>query len=143
MKLLSDVLHIIANISWAADIAGMLICIVLGMVWYSSFFFGTTWRQLTGVTKESTESVKANNNMIWHIPIAFLIAANISAFCKHFGYNTAAQGGLIGYDLGLITCLFLAILYLYEQRPLALYGINAGYIIISTSLMGLAIGILV
>ena len=32
---------------------------------------------------------------------------------------------LIGYDLGLIAILLLAIGYLYEQKTLVLYGINA------------------
>lgn len=29
MKLLSDVMHIVANISWGADIAGMIVSLVL------------------------------------------------------------------------------------------------------------------
>lgn len=78
--------------------------------------------------------------MFWNLPITFILAANISAFCKHFQYTEPAQGFLIGYDMGLVVCLFLAINYLYEQRPMKLYAISAGYALVSMSTMGLVIG---
>lgn len=87
-------------------------------------------------------NLKKKSAFLWHIPISFLIAANITAFCKHFKYQSAMEGALIGYDLGLLVILFLAINYIYEQRSLMLYAINAGYIIVCTSLMGLTIGII-
>ena len=98
--------------------------------------------QLVGLKPEDMTSVRARNAMFWNLPITFIIAANIAAFCKHFDYDTPAQAFLIGYDLGLVVCLFLAIHYLYEQRPLALYGITAGYTIVSMSAMGLVIGMM-
>lgn len=142
MKLLSDVMHIVANISWGADIAGMIVSLVLWMVWYSQMVFGKMWMQEIGFTPEKF-GTKSQNALLLHIPIAFLIAANISAFCKHFEYHTAAQGGLIGYDLGLVAILLMAINYIYEQKSLCLYGINAGFTIVSMSLMGVIIGIFV
>lgn len=140
MSLIFDVFHIIGNISWAADISALIVSLIIGFVWYSPYVFGTIWMGLVGLKKEDIESVKAKNSVLWTIPITFVIAANIAAFCKHFEYDTPSQGFLIGYDLGLVACLLMAIGYLYEQRPLALYGINAGYIIVSMSAMGLIIG---
>lgn len=143
MNLLSDVLHIMANISWAADVSATIASLVLGVIWFHPSVFGTAWLRLINLKVEDTQSVRAKNAMIWHIPLTFIIAANIAAFCKHFDYDTPAQGFLIGYDLGLVACLLMAIHYLYEQRPLGLYGITAGYTIISMSVMGLIVGTLI
>ena len=143
MKLLSDILHIMANISWAADIFAMIASIVIGYIWFHPLVFGTVWMRLVNLKKEETQSVAAKNAMVWSIPLWFIIAANIAAFCKHFDYDTPAQGFLIGYDLGLVACLLMAIHYLYEQRPIALYGITAGYTITSMSVTGLIVGALI
>jgi len=139
MKLFSDVIHIILNISWAANIAGMVVAVSLAaFVWVP--LFGKTWLKLAGLKEENMSSNKAKNALFWSLPITFFLAANISAFCKHFQYTTPSQGFLIGYNFGLVISLFLAINYLYEQRPLKLYAISAGYALTSMSAMGLVIG---
>lgn len=140
MDLLSRVLHIITNISWVADISALIASLVLGIIWFHPRVFGTAWMELVKLKPEDRKSTRAFNAMFWSIPITFIIAANIAAFCKHFKHTTAAEGFLIGYDLGLIICLFMAIHYLYEQRPLKLYAIVGGYTLISMSVMGLIIG---
>jgi hypothetical protein len=142
MNLFSDVIRIFANVSWSADISAVLVFMIISGIWYSPLVFGKTWRNLVGLTKEQFQK-RALASLLWNTPITFLIAANIAAFCKHFDYDTAVQGMLIGYDLGLIICLFLAIQYIYEQRPLKLYGISAGHVLLSMTFMGMAIGSLI
>jgi hypothetical protein len=142
MNLFSDMIRVIANVSWSADISAVLVFMIISGVWYSPLVFGKTWRNLVGLTKEQFQK-RALVSLLWNAPLTFLIAANIAAFCKHFGYDTATQGMLIGYDLGLIICLFLAIQYIYEQRSFKLYGISAGHILLSMTLMGTAIGSLI
>lgn len=143
MNLLSDVFHIITNISWTADITALIASVILGIIWFHPAVFGTAWMRLVNLKKEQTKNTRARMAMLYNLPITFIIAANIAAFCKHFKHDTAAEGFLIGYDLGLIICLFLAIHYLYEQRPLKLYAIVAGYTLVSMSIMGMIIGALV
>lgn len=143
MKIFSDVLHIIFNISWAADIAGTIIMCGLGAFWHSDFAFGPMWRKLTGISEGEYNNVKAKNLRLLLVPVAFLITANISAFCKHFDYHTASKGFLIGYDIGLIVVLFLAIQHIYAEKPLALFGISAGYVMVTMSIVGAVVGILV
>ncbi|MCB9806303.1 hypothetical protein H6768_00040 [Candidatus Peribacteria bacterium] len=46
MKLFSDLIHIILNISWVADISGMLVAIVIGIIWYNPRVFGRIWVEL-------------------------------------------------------------------------------------------------
>ncbi len=142
MDILNDVFRIITNISWGPDIAATIVAMVMGMIWYHPQMLGTIWMRETGLTAEKITSIKAKNAMMWAIPITFIIAANIAAFCKHFDYRSAPESFLLSYDLGLIICLFMALHYLYEQRSLKLYAINAGYTLITMSLMGIVIGML-
>ncbi len=46
----------------------------------------------------------------------------------------------MGYDLGLITCMFVGMRYILEEKPLKLYAINAGYTLLVSSLIGIIIG---
>ncbi|MBP6921330.1 DUF1761 domain-containing protein [Candidatus Gracilibacteria bacterium] len=141
MKIFSDIFHIITNISWAADISATIVAVLIGVVWYNPSVFGKAWMNGVNLKREDTQTVKARNNLFWTLPITFVIAANIAAFCKHLEYTDPSRAFLIGYDLGLIVCLFMAINYLYEQKPLTLYAINAGYTLVSMGAMGLVIGV--
>ena len=143
MKIFSDLVHIIFNISWAADIAGTVIMCALGAFWHSDLAFGPMWRKLTGISEGQYDNIKAKNLRLLLVPVAFLITANISAFCKHFEYHTADKGFLIGYDIGLIVVLFLAIQHIYAEKPLALFGISAGYVMVTMSIVGAVVGVLV
>lgn len=115
MKLLNDLIDIVTTISWKADIAAVIVAIVIGMVWYHESVFGKVWMNLVGIIdKESLNKKRTSKSLLWFVPIALLIAANISAFCKHFGYYTAPKAMLLAYDFGLVVCLFMAMQYLYE-----------------------------
>lgn len=140
MKIFSDLLHMITNISWAADISATIVAVLIGIIWYHPSVFGTAWMNMINLRREDTNTIKAKKGLFWTLPITFFIAANIAAFCKHLGYTDPARAFLIGYDLGLIASLFMAIHYIYEQKPFTLYAINAGYTLVSMGAMGLVIG---
>jgi hypothetical protein len=95
MSIFSSVLHIISNISWRADISALIASVVVGVIWYHPKVFGMMWVKLVGLKKEQIKNGRARKAMLWNIPITFIIAANIAAFCKHFGYHTAEKGFLI------------------------------------------------
>jgi hypothetical protein len=141
MKIFSDLLHIITNISWGADITATIVAMAIGYIWYHPSVFGTVWMRVANISPETVNSVKAKNSFLYTFPITFIIAANIAAFCKHLEYTDPARAFLIGYDLGLIACLLLAIHFLYEQRNFTHYAITAGYTLVSMSAMGIVIGV--
>ena len=142
MDIFSDIMRVIQGISYGADIAATIVALLISMVWYRPNVFGKTWRELVGLTQEDLISKRGRVAMLWNLPLTLFIAADIAALCKHFGYHTALQGFIMGYNLGLIICLFLGIHHLYEQRPLKLYAITAGYTIIAMSAMGMVITII-
>ncbi len=91
MNLLFDVLDIILNISWVANTTALIASTVLGIIWFHPDVFGTTWMNLVNLKQADITSKRAKIAILWNIPITFILAANISAFCKHLDYRTAAE----------------------------------------------------
>jgi Protein of unknown function (DUF1761) len=141
MKIFSDLLHIITNISWVADLSATIVAMIIGYIWYHPSVFGTIRAKVVNLSPESINSVRTKNSFLYTFPITFVIAANIAAFCKHLEYTDPARAFLIGYDLGLIACLLLAVHFIYEQRNFTHYVITAGYVLVSMGAMGLVIGV--
>ncbi len=129
-SLIQDISWLFTNISYSADISATVFALVVGMIWYHPDVFGNSWMNLAGLKKEDLRGKKARWALIWSVPIFLFLAANIAAFCKHFGWYTGAKGMLFGYDLGIMVCLFYLVQSLYEQKPWKLYLINCGYILL-------------
>ena len=140
MKIFADIIHIITNISWAADFSATIVAMIIGYIWYHPVLLGGVWKRIANIDTSLFSSTKSLHLFLATFPITFIIAANIAAFCKHMTYTDPTRAFLIGYDLGLVICLFLAIIYLYEQRSLKLYIMHAGYTITAMSAMGFVIG---
>lgn len=73
--------------------------------------------------------------MLLNLPITLLIALYVAGFYTFFGIDSVLYSMGIGVDLAVFVCLFTAMQYLYEQRPMNLFLINAGYTIVTLMLM--------
>ena len=72
---------------------------------------------------------------------SIVIAFAIALFAQASGVDTAVEGLLLGLAAGLgFVATTLAASYIFESRPLKLYLINAGYPVVSFTLIGLLIG---
>lgn len=131
-------MHSFANIHWVSVLVAALSGFVIGGLWYGPLF-QKPWMQLTGMTKEKGAQAS--------MPLTFggayvlnLIGATGLAIL--LGGNHGWMGGL---HTGLFTGLFfiataLGVIYLFEQRPLKLWFINAGYQMVNFAAMGTIIG---
>ena len=112
---------------------------VLGGLWYSTVLFGKAWMKETGITEESAKSANMARIFILAFLASLIIAFNLSMF---LGTETKMQmGTFYGFltGFGWVSMAF-AINYLFEQRSLKLYAINAGYNTVSFTIMGAIIG---
>lgn len=135
----SQIVEVITHMSFKADISAAIVAMAITIVWYHSSIFGKTWSHLTGV-KNNVKTKKAlRKAMIWNFILYLFLAANMAAFCKHFQWDTIDRGFLLGYDLGLMICVAMGIQALYERRPLKLYLITAGCILLTMSAMGVVV----
>jgi Protein of unknown function (DUF1761) len=147
MTITIDFEHIIThitNVNWIANGLAIGVALAIGVVWYHSSVFGTTWRRLANLELQDVSiKQRAKTAIIWQVPILFILSVDITAFLRLLQWNTGMQGFIFGYNFGMVAALFIAIHYLYDMRPSKLYFITAGYTIAALSAMGFVIGYLI
>lgn len=128
----------LAHLNWIAVLVASLAGFVLGGLWYGPLFL-KPWLRVSGM---SFERGSAQNKLLvfglaW---VSNLIAA--AGLCLFMG---AHHGALVGAHLGLLggfvfAATALALVYLFEDRPLQHWLINAGYLLVNFAAMGAILG---
>jgi hypothetical protein len=134
-----DFAHIVADFNWLAIIAATIAAFVLGGAWYAKGLFGSAWMQDVGLTEEDA----SNANMPKTFGGAFLlqlIAAMVlaSILGPDSTWLSGVHTGLI-VGIGFVATAY-GVTYLFEQRSLRLFMINAGYNVVLLAIMGAIIG---
>ena len=131
-------MHHIASLNWLSVLVAALSGFVIGGLWYGPLF-QKPWMQLSGMTNEKG----AQGSMPLTFGGAYVLnligAAGLAIL---LGGDGSWAGGL---HTGLLTGLFfvatsLGVIYLFEQRPLKLWFINAGYQVVNFAAMGTILG---
>lgn len=118
--------------------AAALASFVIGGVWYS-FLFARAWQRVSGVTDEQLRS-GAVRIFVGSFLLALVMAASLAAFIGSAG---VAFGTFAGAAAGLTwVAAALGVNYLFERRGIVLWLINAGYNVITFTVMGVIIGLI-
>jgi hypothetical protein len=123
-----------------AVIAAALATFVLGGLWYSPALFGRAWQREAGVTDEQMRT--SNKALIFGLTFVLsLIAAFV--FAMFLGPRPPVNLGLgAGFSAGLCwVAASFGINYLFEQRSLKLWLINAGYHTLQFTIIGLVLAL--
>lgn len=132
-------MHQIADINWLSVLVATASSFVLGALWYGPLF-QKPWMQDTGMTKEKGAQASMALTMGGTAVLNLLIAIAIALLAgPHAGWK-------MGLHTGLFSSLFfvatsIGVIYLFEQRPLRLWLINAGYQVVNFCIMGSIIGV--
>lgn len=126
------------SFNWISILVATLSAFAIGGLWYGPLF-GKAWMQALGIN----EADMAGRNMARVFGIAFLLslvaAINLEAFLgpeADLGFGAAA-----GFAAGLgWVGMFLGILYIFENRSLKAWAVNAGYCTVALTVMGLILG---
>ena len=128
-----------AHVNWLAVLAALVAAFVLGAAWYSKALFGNTWMQHVGLTEEAVQSANMAKVFGGTIFLEALAAIGLSVFLGP--YATWIDGLQTGLWVGLLwIATAFGVTYLFEQRPLTLWLINAGYWVVLYAIMGTIIG---
>ena len=124
-------------INWLAILAAVVIKQAIGALWYSPALFGPSWCKLAGVSEAEMKAglVKAL--------IPDVIGSALMAFVLvHAGAHNWAQGAAVGFFnwLGFVAVATLGSVT-FEKRPLQLYLINNGYLLLALLLMGAVLAV--
>lgn len=127
------------SINYFAVIVAALSAFIIGGLWYS-LLFAKSWANENGFSEE--ELRKGNMGKIFGG--SFILSLIISfVFVLFLGPE---RNGIVGASAGFMTGLFwvataMGITYLFERKTLKLFLINAGYHVITFTIVGLILGI--
>lgn len=128
------------EVNWIAVVAAGVSAFVLGGIWYGPLF-GKAWQRHVGL---SDEQVKAAN-MPRILGLSLLLSL-LAALVFHMFLGASPEMGFavgVGAASGLCwVAASLGIIYLFEQRSLALWLINGGYVTLQFTLYGLVLALL-
>ena len=118
----------LAGINFVAIVVCTLLAMALGMLWYSMFLFGKPWLEGVGLTPDDTKSDKALIGMVVSLMTTivetFVLALAVAVVSAEGAGQGAAVGALL--SIGVVTPMLLSN-SLFEQRPVEVWAINAGY----------------
>jgi hypothetical protein len=119
---------------WAVFVAA-LSTFLIGGLWYSPAVFGKAWMKENGFIEESLK----NSNMVKIFGLTFFLAL-IAAFnlAMFMGPEDKPEmGAMWGFLAGFgWVATFIGTHYLFERKSFRLFLINAGYSIVTLTLMG-------
>lgn len=131
-------MHHIAEINWLAVVVATLSSFALGGLWYGPLF-SKAWMKLTGMTKEKGAEASMAVTFGGTFALNLLIAIALALLTgPHAGWRMGLHTGLFSAFFFVGTSI--GVIYLFEQRPLKLWLINAGYQVVNFSIMGSIIG---
>jgi len=129
----------LAGVNWLAVVVSTVIAFVIGGIWYSKALFGSVWLEEVGLTEEATKSANMPITFAGTFILQFLA---ITALAVLAGAESTWQSGL---QIGLLIGVFwiataYGITYLFEQRTMRLFLINAGYNVVLFAIAGTLVG---
>lgn len=128
------------ELNYLAILAATAISFGLGGLWYSPALIGKAWMRETGITEESARHRNRAKIFALAILATLIMAFNLAAFLGP--ERTLATGTLYGFLAGAgWVAMAFAVNDLFEGRSLKLFAINAGYQVVSFTLMGALIGV--
>ena len=117
---------------------------VIGAVWYGPGLFGKTWQRLVGLTDEAL----ASSNLILVFGLSYILLVIAAVFLSFFVEITSMMGSnLVAGAIagGFVSLVFIlpafGVNYLFARRPLKLYLIDGGYLLLAFIVMGMIIGL--
>ena len=149
-----------------AVLVASLVTLLVGFVWYNPKAFGTIWMKETGMTEEKAKQSNMlkvfSLTIFYSFMLAFIMPALVThqmgalgmvggpslaetakpsyaAFLADYGdaFRTFKHGALHGFFSGLFIALpITAINGLFEQKSWKYILVNAGYWIVSMTIMG-------
>ena len=128
----------ISHINYLAVIVSTILTFVIGFLWYGPFF-GKAWMKEIGHTEENAKKANMGKVFVTAFILTFIMSWNLAAFIGPksdfiFGLfaGLAAGIGWVAASIGVV--------YLFSQKSLRLFIIDAGYQVIIYAMMGGILG---
>jgi UDP-N-acetylmuramyl pentapeptide phosphotransferase/UDP-N-acetylglucosamine-1-phosphate transferase len=131
-----DISTVMQNLNWYAVVAAALSTFIIGGIWYG--LFQKSWMDANHFTPEHLKDRKMPLVFGLSFVLSFVMALNLAMF---IGNQGLAYGFMAGFLAGFgWVALAIAIIALFEKRPLKYVLINGGYMLVAFSVMGAILG---
>lgn len=135
------------SISWPAVVVATVVGMAIAWLWYSDWgLVGTTWRRLTGVTKE--DSARAGKGPFVILVASIILTALVLAAACSIAFAFFDEESVwVALAVGLAAWLGFSLSTLvqhngFEQKPARLTAINSAYQLVPFVGMAVPIGFL-
>ncbi len=130
---------IVANFNWLAIIVATVAAFALGGAWYAKGLFGGAWMQDVGLTEDDAKNANMPRTFGGAFILQLIAAMTLATILgPESTWLSGVKTGLI-VGIGILATAY-GVTYLFEQRPLRLFRINAGYNVVLLAIMGAIIG---
>ncbi len=124
-------------INWLSVIAGTIISLLLGMVWYSPTVFGTPWMRLSKITPNAQDLKNMHYTLLGAALVGFTLSlgmAWIVAMNKPHSFVAGMYKGLWLWLFFIVPTHFSSVVW--EKKPWELFLIHVGYFGVFFGLIG-------
>lgn len=129
------------DVNYLAVVAAVVLNMAVGALWYGPLL-GKAWMAVNNLT---AEMIKEQGSAMQGYIVAFIasivISLAIALLAEAAGVANVAEGAILGAiaSVGLVAMAF-ASSYMFESKGLKHFLINAGYPVVSMTLIGVLIG---
>ncbi|MEP5612790.1 MAG: DUF1761 domain-containing protein [Cyclobacteriaceae bacterium] len=133
-----DLTTAFTNINWLSVLVAAISSFLVGGIWYGPLF-GKAWMTAFNFTEEDLKRRSVPKTFGLSLLLAFVASLILEMFIGPEA--DAIFGTMAGFFAGVgWVATFLGILYLFEMQSFKVFLINAGYCVVSLTLMGVILG---
>lgn len=135
-----ETFDILTKVNFWSVLLAAVSYLIVGSLWYSPLLFGKLWIKLNGFCDEDLKSSRP----LWKILILSFLSAVVSSFVI-----AAVLGPRQSPDFGAVVGAIIAICWitmskltdvLFENKPVKLFFLHAGFDLVSFMIMGAIVG---
>lgn len=128
------------EVNYLAVLGVAIVNMTVGAIWYSPILFLEPWMKLSGLKNKDVSNTK-KKGMAKELSLSFVsglvLSFALAVLMSYVGVNSASDGALVGLLVGLgFVATTMLPNYVYENKSLVLWKINAGYPVVALTLMG-------
>ena len=130
----------IGALNWVAVVVSALSAFVIGGLWYGPLF-GKAWQSLSGISDDDIQQGHPAKIYGGAFVLTLVAAIGIGMLLQLHPAPDLGFGLKVGILVGLaFVATSFGINYLFASKPLRLYLIDAGYMVVLMSIIGAILG---